>query len=183
MGEGKPADDLAPRAGGDVRAAPLDDPGLHADGLVVVPHGAEPGPARDLQLHDEPEPRARRSSRAPRAAPARRSGGCSAPAGIRSAFVGIPFTYPRGADRGHRRHRLRRARAARRSCRGDRGGEDLRRVPRTSSRRTTRWPSAGGRTSRRTRSACSSTPTQMAGVCKLALRARARPLSSSPSTS
>ena len=35
-----------------------------------------------------------------------------AAAGIRSAFVGIPFTYPAGAPRRHRRHGLRRARAA-----------------------------------------------------------------------
>ncbi len=42
---------------------------------------------------------ARRSSRAPRAAPARRSGGLLGAAGVRSAFVGIPITLSGRADR------------------------------------------------------------------------------------
>ena len=93
-GRGEAAHDLAARARGDVRAAPLDDPGLHADGVVDVPHRAQPGRPRRSSTSRPTRTAARRSSRAPRAAPARRSGACSAPAGIRSAYVGIPFTYP-----------------------------------------------------------------------------------------
>ncbi len=91
---GPAADHRAARRPGRVRTAPLDDPGRHADRLVVLPDRAQPGRARHLQLLDEPEPQpaARRERGEPRRAP--RSGVDSAAAGIRSAFVAIPFTYP-----------------------------------------------------------------------------------------
>ena len=127
-GRGEAADHLAARARGRVRAAPLDDPRLHADGLVVVPHRAQPRRPRDLQLHDEPEPRhaEARERREPRrhadlAAARRRRD----PLGVRRDPVHVSGR----AARRHRRHRLRRPRAAADPAR-ERRGADLRRVSR-----------------------------------------------------
>ena len=78
---------------GTLRGAPLDDPRLHPDRLVDVPDGTEPGRPRDLRLPDQPEPRRAeaRERRQPHGDADLRSLGS---AGIRSAYVGIPFTYP-----------------------------------------------------------------------------------------
>ena len=79
---------------GNVRAAQVDDSGLHADRMVVVPHRAQPGRA----TASSPSPRIPTEEAAGLENAASRAG---APlwrylgaAGIRSAFVTVPFTHP-----------------------------------------------------------------------------------------
>ena len=154
-GRGKAADDLAARARGCVRAAPLDRPRVHADRLVDLPHRPQSRRPRHLQLHDEPEPRhaEARERREPR--PAHRSGGRSAqPGSARRTSGSRSRIRPRRSTGSSSPATA--APSGRRSCRRAPRSGSSRRIP-TSSRRITRWRSAGGRTSPRTPAGCSST--------------------------